>query len=154
EPPTLKPAVEDAKSKAQTGPELQRVVALAVLANLNQSAAAECAAAAYDDPASPPGLRRDALQVMLLTRPTAEATDAAVKALKDREPVARRPAIVSLCLGKDAIQHIRDRHISLSVNPDPPAPTRGNDGARPTPKVPPGLDRDVVRELVRDTDPI
>jgi HEAT repeat protein len=156
EPPTLKPAVEEAKTKAHSGPELQRAVALAVLANLNQTAAAEAAAAVYDDPASSPGLRRDALQVMLLTRPGTEATAAAVKALKDPEPVVRRPAVVFLCLGSSAIQHIRDRHIYLSLNTDQGIPRRGSGGgvARYVPKVPAGLERDAVRKLAADTDPI
>jgi HEAT repeat protein len=155
EPPTFKAAVEEAKAKAATGPELQRVVALAVLANLDRAAAAEAAAAAVDDSALPRALRRDALQVMLLTRPTAEANAAAVKALKDPERAVRRPAALFLCIGTRAIQRIRDRHIYLGLGDSddiPPPPGRGG-VKRYVPKVPAGLDRDAVRELVGDPDP-
>jgi hypothetical protein len=61
---------------------------------------------------------------------------------------------VFLCLGTGAIQHIRDRHIYLSLNNDRVRSGRGSGVGQYVPKVPAGLERDVVRELVRDSDPV
>lgn len=157
DPAALKKVVDEAKAKAAAGPELQRVVGLAVLANLDRDAAADAAAKVVEDSAAPVALRRDAVQVMLLALQKGPATTAAVKAIKARDAAVRRPAVLFLSVGSGHLPRIRDRHIYLGsagsdVSFSPPGRSGGG-VERYVPKKPPGLEADDVRELVRDPDP-
>ena len=74
----IKPLVDAAKQKVESGPEMQRLVALALLASYApQEAVAPAEKIVQDRPADDP-LRADAFRVVLLTKPAHNAEAAAV----------------------------------------------------------------------------
>ena len=153
DPTAVRKLVDEARAHAKAGPEMRRLVALVVLAGQDRAAAAEAAAGVFTDADAPAALRRDALQVMLLTRPAAEATAAAVAALAHPDRGARRVAVQFLSLGAGSLQTLHERHIYLGVGNDTPPRTAGGT-ERYVPKVPAGLDRGTLRKLLRDPDPV
>jgi HEAT repeat protein len=146
----VKKLVEDTRGKAKDGSEMQRLVALAVLADASQDTAAEVAAGVFDDTAAPAALRRDAFQVMVLGRPKEEAMKAAVGALAHPDPAVRRVAAEYLSLGPNALRQLRERHIYLGVS----LPGNPSGKARYVPQVPPGLDKAVLRDRLAERDPV
>jgi HEAT repeat protein len=124
----LKAATDAAKQKALEGPERQRVVALALLVNAGDTEAAGAASVIRADPAAPPALRLDALHVMLLCLPTADAEATAVAALSAASATSqsstlpatqpsslaaeRKLAVKYLARGRDGLGALRE-HVYL-----------------------------------------
>lgn len=103
-----RPAIDDAKARARSGPELQRLVALALLLGVSlQDAAAEAAAVAADPDASE-ALRFDAFQIQLLAD-TDENRPLAVAALAGDDPDRRKLALRFLAEGGDNLRMLRGR---------------------------------------------
>ncbi|WP_439624535.1 hypothetical protein [Gemmata sp.] len=152
--PAARGLLDDARTKARAGPELQRLAALVVLAAQDPASAAELSAAIYQDAATPPPLRRDAFQVMLVTRRPADATPAAVQALAEGEPGVRRAAVQFLAIGADPLRQLRDRQVYLNVHDRSFAHYGSLRLERYVPRVPAGLPRAVLRQLLGDPDPV
>ncbi len=152
--PTTQKLIEDARAKARAGSEFQRLTALVVLAALDQPSAAEVAAALYKDAATAPLLRRDAFQVMLITQRLVDATAEAVKALSEGDAGLRRVAVQFLAIGADPLRHLRDKQIYLNVYDRSHHFFGRLNLSQYVPKVPAGLPRGVLRQLLTDPDPM
>jgi HEAT repeat protein len=154
-PGKAKKLAEEATVKAKAGAEMQRLVALAVLADTDQAEAGRVAADVFKDDTAPRGLRRDAFQVMLLGRGKEDATAAAVAAMTHPDPAVRRVAAVYLSLGPNNLRQLRERHIYLSMSVEGRMTPGGNTPKdQLIPKAPKGLDKKVLVERLADPDPV
>src|SRR5262249_13843363 len=137
-------------------PELQRLLALLLLTKAAPAAAGELAEKLVAAPETPPGLRRDAFQIWLLTKPPrGELPRFALDALTHADAGVRRVAVAVLA-GRDArwLEEFRDGHLSL----DREGVHVSNEGSanenRPfVPEPPDGLNADPLRPFLADTDP-
>jgi hypothetical protein len=151
-----KEAAEAGKVRARSGPELQRLVALALLLAADPAQAGEAARQVVEDPSATPALRRDALAVLLASR-GAEARTAARDYLSHADPGIRNLALATLALGRDEppYQYIREHKMYLNL-PEGAIDYRGfNHGElKPiVPEAPKGLQPAVLRPLLKDPDP-
>lgn len=96
-----------ATAKAKSGPEMQRVVGLAVLLAASGPEAAAVAEPIYRAAETVPTLRRDALQVLLLSQSKAAGTKLAVEALAGPDAALRRLALVYLSGSDNALTTLR-----------------------------------------------
>lgn len=110
-------AAEASKARLAGGNELQRLIALALMATVAPDDAGAAAKAIYQDAAASEALRRDAFQVMLTTLPATEARDAAAAALAapGGDAAVRKLALGYLAVGGDGLGALRD---SISVHSD------------------------------------
>jgi hypothetical protein len=102
--PQRQPAIDAAKSHLG-GPELQRLIAMALLLSVAPEDTASAARALLDDPAISPALRLDSLQILLLSRPTKEAETIAIKHMNDAN--LRQAALPYLAGGSTHIRILR-----------------------------------------------
>jgi HEAT repeat protein len=139
-PADRKRAAADAAPKAATGPEQQRLIALAVLASADREAAALAAEKVVADAAAPDRLRRDAFQIRLAALPPTERLTAARQGLAHSFAGARRVAVEVLALESDyALLVIPNRGLRLDI-----------DGADAIAQPRPALDRPFVPERPKD----
>jgi len=95
-------AIADAVPRAQSGPEFQRLTALALLLSVSLSDASEQAEAVMADAGASAALRRDALQIRLLSQTRTGAQKLAVQMLADSDPGLRTVALEFLAEGPDS----------------------------------------------------
>src|SRR5207302_767469 len=96
-----KEAAAAAKPRALAGPEMQRLVALALLMLAAPAEVADIALNIMDDPKASPSLCRDALHISLLAVSRAESQRRAVAALTHRDAPVRQHALVALAGGPE-----------------------------------------------------
>lgn len=149
-----KEALTAAKQKATSGPTMQRVIALAVLVPASLDEAVAIARAMYNDPKTSPALRQDALTVMLLGMSKIEGRKFAISALSHAEPGIRNLAISILTFGFQRLQTMHEEiyltledqqgfnQLIAEVNSQPSVP-----------EPPRGLTLDMLRPLLKDSDP-
>ena len=107
----LKPLLEAANEKAAHGTEMQRLAALALLLSTSPDDAAAAAEKIVGDKSQPAAVRRDATQVLLLSRRKSENTKTAVALLKgghDADWEMKKVAVRYLALGSSGIRQLRD----------------------------------------------
>jgi HEAT repeat protein len=110
QPPTaqLDKCLADANAMLQSGGELQKVEALCLLFTVSPEKAAPAARKIFDDKInSPPSLRADALQIILISQANQQSAEPiAAQAISD--PAVRKIAVSYLALGSETISTIRD----------------------------------------------
>ena len=149
---TRRELVRAAKLRVASGSELQRVVALALIADAARDEAAELAAKMADDPQLGPSLREDAFQLLLATQTGAQRVKTALAALSGSDAKRKKVALSALVNGGSGISSLRDHIYLMSVeSSDFDGPRASN--APIVPKPPPGLKAEHVRPLLKDPDP-
>jgi HEAT repeat protein/thiol-disulfide isomerase/thioredoxin len=147
-----KPLIESAVAKAESGTEMQRLAALALLVSISPEEASKTAAKLYTQADLSPAIRTDAFQVMLLTSPEKQSTALAISVLK--EPAKnwehRKLAVRSLALGQQHLNELRN-HIYLSYSSSSSRISFGEDSG-PEIKPPEGLTAEMIRPMLADTD--
>lgn len=138
-----------ARPRVTSGPELQRLVALALLANADAAAAAEAAGKLMADTRQSPALRDDAFEVLLAAEPTAEATPAAVAALSGDNARRRATALDYLVNTGQRYLVLRE---AISVSVAAGEDVFGN-RERGVPPPPPGLKPQQLKPLLQNADP-
>jgi HEAT repeat protein len=141
--------IKTVKAKAVVGGDLQRLVALAVLASLDPIAAAETARRVEADSRLDADLRRDAFQVVLAMDGEKPATQTAIAALGGADAPRRKLALAYLVHGREPLELLRD---SLSLPVQSAALARSS-GQPIVVKPPAGLEVRHVRPLLADSDP-
>jgi hypothetical protein len=144
--------VKKLSARIDAGPELQRLVALALLAGVDNEEAAKAAERLMNDATLGEDLRRDAFQIMLLTQPEMTTrVEAAVAALNQNDPTRSRIALKYLAGGVNSLGMLRERmFLAMTiVNQEPES--RGS-GQPIIPRPPKGLKLDDVRPLMDDSD--
>jgi hypothetical protein len=106
-------AIADAVPKAQAGPEFQRLTALALLLSVSLSDASKQAEAIMSDANASAALRRDALQIRLLSQTRTGAQKLAAQVLADSDPAMRAVALEFLAEGSGSVSHLRNGGIYL-----------------------------------------
>ena len=143
------------KRRAEHGQSFaERVVALAILCELNSPETAEIATAVAADPKATPELRQIAWKTLLLAEPRDDearndATSAAVKALGSPEEPLRRLSLLYLAIGPGALS---DFGYGITIYRSNLMSFRSSeDGVAP--QAPKNLKADMVRPFLKDADP-
>jgi HEAT repeat protein len=140
----------DLKRRAEHGGSMaERVVALALLCELNMPEASEAATAVAADPKATADLRQIAFKTLLLAGPPADATAAAVKSLESQDEPARRLAVLYLAQGPSAL---RDFGYGISIYKSETMSFRSSEDGL-VPQAPKNLKPAAVRPLLKDDDP-
>ena len=139
--------VEKLTTRAATGSEYQRLLAMAMLVSVDTAKAREIAAMLDADESLREELRRDAFQVRLLTQPNAKSRgELAVETLKRRDSMRSKLAIRALVSEEDYSFQILRRNIYLNVPESGFVPS----GQRSSQAVPPGIELESLRPLLED----
>ncbi len=146
-----------ARPRLDSGPEMQRLVALTVLVTANPDDLTDLARKLAEDAKASPDLRRDGLQVALLLQPSPESRKTAIEALSHAEPGIRNLALGYLVHGPSKLGYLRDEQIYLNLYTDALMQQMmmwqtGREEAV-LPEVPRGLKPEMLRPLLRDVDP-
>ena len=142
-----------ARPKAESGSELQRLVALTLLAVAKPKTAAEVADKILVDETASKELRGDAFQVLLLTREQKGAVETAVAGMAGDSEQRRRVALLFLVNGTSSVRNFREAFYirTTGENYDPFGSRRSGTPIIPGP--PSGLKAEHVRPLIDDDDP-
>jgi hypothetical protein len=154
DPTTLdinKPVMQDAAAMLDKGGELQKTEALCLMYGISPGATTRPATKILDNKSNSPALRRDALQVLLLSLPEPDGRAAAVSAIGD--PEMRKVAVPFLALGSQAVSNIRG-DIYLNTSSEVVTDYGGINQNDPIihVKVPNGLDAQPLLGLLSDPD--
>jgi len=150
---TKKRLTAAAKPRATDGPELQRLVALLLLASADLDAAAEIAKTTTENDTLPKSLRRDAFQILLLTQSAADGRQTAVAALSRGAPETRVVALRYLAGGASDLRELRERGYWININNPAIHESYSTSGEKIVPNPPAGLHADVLRPLLSYADP-
>jgi HEAT repeat protein/thiol-disulfide isomerase/thioredoxin len=107
--------VADARPRAVSGPEWQRVFALALLLLASPEDAATAARSIISDPKLPPSVHRDAFQVLLISGDSVQAEKDALDALAGHDPIFQKLALYFLLSDGTSLTSLRDA-LSLQAN--------------------------------------
>lgn len=110
---TRKHVAAIARSKAEAGPEFQRLVGLVLLATVAPKEAREVARGIYEDQKANGPLRADALQILLLTLSKTKARSAALNAIGDAAAEPRKRALAYLAGDANAMRALRNNQFPL-----------------------------------------
>ena len=146
------------RPKAESGPEWQRVIALALLLSVAPEDAAGAARATINDPKASPDLRRDAFQVLLISGDSDQAKKEALDALRGREPAFQKLALAFLTSDSTSLGMLRN---ALNLRPETSAfstltrayGSNTNSLSEPIPTLPKEVTGDVLRPLLVSGDP-
>jgi HEAT repeat protein len=100
-------AIRETRERAQSGPDVQRVVALAILLTASKSDAAEVAGKIYRDTATSEVLREDALLVLLRATQNDEAAKQSAEALASKQDGLRSLALAHLTGDDERLSTLR-----------------------------------------------
>ncbi len=148
-----KRALAAARPHATDGPELQRLVALLVLAMADKDVTAEVAEALAKDDEISPALRRDAFQILLLSQAPAERRRTALTALSGDNADQRKLALRCLAMGADELRALRDERFHVGFSVAPMSAFSRTRGQKIKPEAPAGMQADAMRSLLGDSDP-
>jgi HEAT repeat protein len=152
-PAVRKALAKDAREQLASGSELKRLIAVALLARASLTDADEAAQTIFEDARTSRELRRDAFQIMLQCRDKAEARQAAMGALADRDAEVRRLALWALADGPGSLSSLREGQFHLSLdNPSHYSRSSGEPGPI-VPEVPRGLKPEALHRFLQDSDP-
>ena len=138
------------KPRAESGNELQRLVALAVLSHCDPEAAVQLAEKLQADAKSGPELRNDAFQAALVMAPAAEGIRRAAATLAGNDRDRRKLALRCLVHGSQALSELRGSISLQVVNSESYSRTSGQPIV---PKPPAGLKPSQVLPLLDDDEP-
>jgi hypothetical protein len=144
---------ESAVAKAKSGPILQRLTAILLLAEVNRDRASEPAAALAAAPDAA-AVRRDAVLIAMVTAPDAEAEKMAIEAAKDPDGMVRSQAVQFLCFGTTNSFKLptTGTWLRLESRYESYSGLRSN-YVEFVPRVPRSLDLETARKLLRDPNP-
>ncbi len=150
--------VADARPRAKTGTEWQRLIALSLLLNADPAAAAAAARSIVDDVKAMPALRRDAFQILLIAGDSAEAHLQTTVALKGHEPAFQKLALSYLFGDSTAFNSLRDGLYLRATTPAlvalaQPHVNNENTLSEPIPKLPTEVTPLLLRPMLKATDP-
>jgi HEAT repeat protein len=149
-----KSAVADARPRAESGSEWQRLIALGVLVTAGPEAALDIGRKLMNDAKISPASRRDAFQVTLLLEAPAARTAAALAGLSHSEPALRKLAAAVLACGTEQFVALRDGKIQLNFTDQSLQRARYSSEAKIiVPEAPRGLKKEALSGLLRDPDP-
>ena len=148
----------DARPRAVSGPEWQRVFALGLLLSASPEDAAVAARSVIGDAKAPTAARRDAFQVLLLSGDSAQAHKEAEGALRGHEPAFQKLALYYLTSDSASLSTLRE---ALPIHADTLAFTKlssalGNTAnalSEPVPTLPRWLTPELLRPLLKSADP-
>jgi hypothetical protein len=142
----------EARPRALEGPEVQRLVALSLLADTVPAQAAEVARELVDDESREEAFRRDAFQVLLKSLEKREGIERAIAELQGDRPEWRNLALVYLVEGPAGVRHLRGSiymgYSSAEFHLD-----ADSDGVPIIPEAPEGLKPEHVQPFLDDSDP-
>lgn len=139
-----------ARPHTATGSELERLVALVLLADADPETAAEVAAPMAEDAKLSQELRLDAFQITLVLKPKAEAMKSALAALSGDDLERRKRALTYLVDSGQGLQVVR-KQFYLTVGGNSRSFTL-EDGAG-VPQAPRGIRMEHLRPLLAGSDP-
>jgi HEAT repeat protein len=150
--------VADARPRAESGPEWQRVFALALLLSASPEDAAAAARSIINDAKAPSALRRDAFQVLLISADSAQAEKDAEGALRGNEPMFQKLALFYLTSDSASLSSLRK---ALPLHANTPAFTKlttafGNSAntlSEPIPALPKAVTPQLLLPLLKANDP-
>jgi HEAT repeat protein len=138
-----------AKPKAASGSDLQRLVALGLLAYADPGEAVQVAEKLQADTTVGAALRNDAFHVMLVTAPPKDAVRAALAAIAGKDAARRKMALGYLVYGPSEFYSVRNT-ITVPINSEGRSV---RSGTPIVPKPPEGLPISQVVPLLDDPDP-
>jgi HEAT repeat protein len=140
-----------AKPRAESGTEVQRLVALALLAHASRTDAAAIAARLAEDAKLSDAIRLDAFQIQLMTQPATESRKSALAAIKGKDNARKKLAMRFLVQGSSALRML---HTGFWVYFDLESVvySSSSSGTPIVPKPPEGLTAKDVRPLAKDPD--
>jgi HEAT repeat protein len=141
-----------AKPRAESGSEVQRLVALALLAHASRTEAAALAARLADDSKLTDAVRLDAFQIQLMTQPSGESRKAALAAIKGKDDARKKLAMRFLVQGASALRLLRGT-FWVYFDLESVVYTSSSSATPIVPKPPQGLAAKDVRPLAKDSDP-
>jgi hypothetical protein len=151
--PKIKQAViKDAKERAAAGPDVQRLIALALLASYSHEDASAVADAIFADPKTGLAMRHDAYQIALLCRKKLERQELAVAGLANPDPKLRRLALTALAMGLSQLRIVRGEDIYRNMDLDDSDIGSRHSSEPILPKAPKSLTVEMVRPLLNDPD--
>jgi hypothetical protein len=151
--PKIKQAViKDAKERAAAGPDVQRLIALALLASYSHEDASAVADAILADTKTGLAMRHDAYQVALLCRKKLERQELAVSGLANPDPKLRRLALTALAMGLSRLRIVRGEDIYRNMDLDDSDVSSRHSSEPILPKAPKSLTVEMVRPLLNDPD--
>ncbi len=147
-------AAADFRIRAKSGPEWQRVLALALLLSVVPDDARAAARPVVDDLHLPASLRRDAFQVLLLSGNRAQGRKEALNALRGRDLPLQNVALRFL-ISDDGLSVLRER---ISLWAETPAANQlrrspDNPLAPPIPTLSTEVQPDLLRPFLNASDP-
>ncbi len=135
----------------EKGPELRQSLALALLYHSGAEAAGEVADELLKDPATPAGLRRDALVIQLLALPKAKAREQAIAGLKTTEEAVKKLSLIYLATDGTQLGGLRGNRLYLYNTRAMPAFARTS-GEPIAVEPPKGVTAQMVKPLLTDND--
>ena len=142
-----------AKRRVQSGPDWQRLTALALLTASDQDEAARIAAQMADDPKLVAWLRADAFQIQLVALGANESRAVALATLKGRDALRKKLALKRLVHGQDTLQSLPEGlYLPGNFRGHSYTSLSARDATPIVPKPPPGIKAEHVRPLVGDAD--
>ena len=139
--------VEKLQARATTGPENQRLIALALLLPIDGNKAQEIAQQLDADTSFSAEFRRDMLQIQFFSQTNEKArTKLAMEVLRQNDPLRSKLALLSLTDKRDTLRILR-RSLYLYLNNDF---SRNNYSQEKTLKMPRGLELESVKLLIND----
>ena len=144
--------VKAAKPRAESGSEMQRLVALALLAQADREEAAAAAVRLADDPKVSEAVRTDAIQIQLMTQPSREAKKASLASLKGKDSIRKKLALRYLVQGPNGLRSLQSGFY-LYLDMESVVYTTSSSGTPIVPKPIEGVAADDVHPLIGDSDP-
>ena len=139
--------IEKLQARATTGPENQRLTALALLLPIDGNKAQEIAQQLDADTSFSAEFRRDMLQIQFFSQTNEKArTELAMEVLKQNDPLRSKLALLSLTDKRDSLRILR-RSLYLYQSNDF---SRSNYGQEKTLKMPRGLELESIKPLISD----
>jgi HEAT repeat protein len=154
EPSVRQWLAKEVRPRAESGPEVQRLIALALLANGDPKEAVAVADKLTGDTGLGAPLREDAFRVSLLCRHPVAAARQALATLAGPDAGLRRLAALYLAFGDGTVRVLGEDKIYLSAQHEM-LNVLGRRNNMPEPLGPPrGFDPEVARRLLGDPDPM
>jgi HEAT repeat protein/thiol-disulfide isomerase/thioredoxin len=141
------------RQRSESGSQRQRSLALSMLLSASPDESAEVARKIRDDPTTPPGLHRDAFQILLMSGDRAEGLKMSLAALAGSNPTDQLLALRFITSDFDSLTRFRE---GISLSTDSPVVTamsnRGGDDSSRLPKLPRDLKPEMVKPLLTAKD--
>jgi HEAT repeat protein len=149
-----KAAAKLANERVQSGSDLQRTIAMVLLAKVSLDDAATTARDIIAQTGISPRLKEDAFRIFLLCASKTDGRKEAIAAIDGADPIARNLAVSYLATGAGRLAYLRGQSLYVHVqNPSLLQGTSAGSGQPFIPDAPPGLKADTLLSLMRSADP-